>query len=1619
MAIQAQLEDGTTLEFPDETDPAVVQATVKKHLGVGDAAPAATPPSQGPIGEFLTGMMSGANRLGGSILSGVDQGNARAFHALGNVADMVSKVGPIPGAPEVRDWARLHEGNAAAQAAEAMPANPGIMDKVNAGIGSAPEMLAEMLPAAKIAGPIAGMAGVNAVQAADQGPEAAAIAAAKGGLMGATQEVTAPLTTVPRIAVNAAAGGGQAALEGGNASDVASNAIMQGAFGALPTGGDVTARDLVTGRNRAPVAEPPVLPEGATAIQPEPAYQPTAASPAVQAVLDANAVKPPAPVEGRAVPAVADEIAHEATIKKVEDALAARAATQPAQPLENNADVAAREAKTAEQATAQRTAIAKAPAELTTEQLADARAKGEQPPEPAAPDTIAVGPEVRTGGDAPAATTARTSETDAGTEAGIARARGDDISTRIGEDAGVLVHQQFGIPTEQYATMPTDAKERLVAAAQRQRSATAPADGTLRVSDTSGEGPTSPASAPQQTAGEAGRGIQPTDTELAASGEPRAATATGTSDRPFKAESTDGATPEQQAGFEQQARATAADARQASQDDLTRQWQERSSSRQAAGEQPFAEAQQQYAGGANFSTKAAAPDAEGRYGTDKWGFVASDKGGPVRFADQKQAAKWIIGQGHAKSPDQIFEIENHPSGKGFTVRERGRSEAAPNQATGQGAEASRSTTTAPSADAQRVLPGPIERQQESDRGPVLDERGGNGSAALRDETPNSSDTRGNAAEPVEGAGAPVPPKGGDNGPAESSGTRPAEEARAPDDTRSQDPADDAHADQDETVSHAGATLYSNPFADPKAWADLARAVAGPAKAVGHEAMAWASGMKALGGKLVDALKSSTSLSTRAVLRGAEDVHNFLIGSKAGQMMTIANRTGSAAVRELHDMFMSDPAGKKSVGRTFDEAIQRDASSWTNRLAQILDPLIKGIDPRADNMRGSVAKSAMLDQLGKQIRSGTADPKTAMGKAAIQIAALLKEVHTRAVESGMDIGEVKKNYLPREIDINKAVSDPKTFIKAATDAYMADGMSAKDAAASAEEWHRSILMKEMGVRPDNADFVRMGTGSPGGNATKGRSLSTNAEAIMSKAGMYFDNPADALTSYFRRMARASAWTERMGPDLEKWGALKERMIADGVGDSTKLVVDLVSKMAGMQAPLGAAARIASNTLRTLTAYTYLTGAPILHIGQSIMTAARTGNPMNTLRAYGTALNVLVGKGKTDVRTAETLGLIERGMGDLLTETVGTKSDSIAKFFHMVGLEPLIRAQSVGNMNAAFAFVRHLAFEHAEGDSVAVTRHLNSLGIPEADHAGFTGWVRGLQGGDGTPGFEDFAKGGKNADLMQLAAQRIINQVIMRPTSAYRPTWAEHPVGSLVYGITSYAQAFNKLATERAWTMGKSAVTEGGLTLRDRMSMLAPAAMIAALWTPIQYGLWELRQHTLNANPDKPAKMPETTAGWIERIAASSGLMGRYEMPYNLIAGIKFSRDPASALTGPELSGLSDVVKRGIQWATADKAEGLNARRDFADAAYRNLAYPAMMAALVHSPLPPNTPFGMIAKGAAAYALRNPVVRHEIFVNPVTGTTANKLPPGQGGAGRPAGMTASARPAGSASGRSAGR
>ena len=171
--------------------------------------------------------------------------------------------------------------------------------------------------------------------------------------------------------------------------------------------------------------------------------------------------------------------------------------------------------------------------------------------------------------------------------------------------------------------------------------------------------------------------------------------ASGVGDRPFRDFSAADRTYEGRLGgdaqpgetraqfFERTAREGSEKLQKEALDKLEREWaerermrKEREASRDQAQGDFFndAQARERYAK-APLSGKAAKPEGS-RYTVDQDGYVMSDKGGPVHFKHQRDAGWWILKTGNKAGGDQLFEIANHPGGKGFTVRQSGKAEGA-------------------------------------------------------------------------------------------------------------------------------------------------------------------------------------------------------------------------------------------------------------------------------------------------------------------------------------------------------------------------------------------------------------------------------------------------------------------------------------------------------------------------------------------------------------------------------------------------------------------------------------------------------------------------------------------------------------------------------------------------------------------------------------------------------------------------------------------------------------------------------------------------------------------------------------------------------------------------------
>lgn len=142
MTIEAELADGRVLEFPDGTDPAVIQASVKKMMG-GNSAPSSAAP------RTMAGALGDAYKdLGTTALRGMFSGRGGPLAGMGNA--FADRSG------ELQKDVAYDAGGVATDIATKVGASPETAAKVgfatNVGVQAAPSLLAGEV-AKKVFGP--------------------------------------------------------------------------------------------------------------------------------------------------------------------------------------------------------------------------------------------------------------------------------------------------------------------------------------------------------------------------------------------------------------------------------------------------------------------------------------------------------------------------------------------------------------------------------------------------------------------------------------------------------------------------------------------------------------------------------------------------------------------------------------------------------------------------------------------------------------------------------------------------------------------------------------------------------------------------------------------------------------------------------------------------------------------------------------------------------------------------------------------------------------------------------------------------------------------------------------------------------------------------------------------------------------------------------------------------------------------------------------------------------------------------------------------------------------------------------------------------------------------------
>lgn len=695
----------------------------------------------------------------------------------------------------------------------------------------------------------------------------------------------------------------------------------------------------------------------------------------------------------------------------------------------------------------------------------------------------------------------------------------------------------------------------------------------------------------------------------------------------------------------------------------------------------------------------------------------------------------------------------------------------------------------------------------------------------------------------------------------------------------------------------------------------------------------------------------TGDALKRMWRGTTAVFRTAFASSHGNVMALSKSLKSPTMKAIADMFHAEAgATNRAIGKTFEEAVGLRITERMNDLSKALEPFF--------------ASPEQLEQITRMVQSGTGDVKTAMGKAAVKLREMLKEELAYLKEAGVEIGNVKTGYFPREFNRQAIMNDPETFVKAVAGEYRKLGDDAKTASAKAEALADAVLLGG-----DGAGTFRNKGASDRPAFTAGRAFEKAADARL--RDFYVQDPVEVLSSYFMRATKRAEAARRFGDKWEKWADLEHKVRQEVGGRDGETAVNAARALAmsstGMRAKaLNPYMVTASEWLRAVTAMALLERVSISSLQELVMPGVRSGSMLEGFKsAVMTAgqMGAMIAGNKTQtMQFAEDLGIIYSKLGTA-TQTARFSGDDIGSiflqraqrnYFRNVGLEQLTNGTRGVAATSGQVMLRALVRDLAD---TLNKRGLRELGIPDAKQADFKKWLETYD--DGMPGAGDIRdarkKGVAAADMYRTAVYRFVNQSVMNPTAATKPAWAQHPMGALVFQLNGFNYAFAKNVLFRGAKRLKQAVTDDELTAMQRAQLATSTVLPMAMLGAVGFGISAARDEIFRKHKRKETPADAKTLGssfgldtGIEvgafkygvRHASRVGAFGGADPWVNFFTGARYENSPVSALTGPMVGTVADLfeIVPELAWKNSDKTN--TTERKFWGLVYDKFLEPAV-------------------------------------------------------------------------------
>lgn len=680
---------------------------------------------------------------------------------------------------------------------------------------------------------------------------------------------------------------------------------------------------------------------------------------------------------------------------------------------------------------------------------------------------------------------------------------------------------------------------------------------------------------------------------------------------------------------------------------------------------------------------------------------------------------------------------------------------------------------------------------------------------------------------------------------------------------------------------------------------------------------------------------------------------------------------SPTAQAVIDHFHTKAGSDKVTGETYESAVNTRVMEFAGRLSKILGDL--------------AGDQATMRQVANAIRTGRGLGNVgAMGK---DVAKLLKDIHTYMTEAGVDIGEIRSGYYPREFVIDKVLSDPKGFENAVTQAYMDNGMGRSEARAAATALSTAVQFGGL-----DALFVpdRGNVRTP---FTKERVFGPSVDQPSHPLNAFLQaDPAINITSYITRAVRRAEIARRFGDQFSKWDDMARKIVDEGAGSELENIKNFIGLAAGLKRPgIDSGSIVKAAYVRTWASLMFLEKATLSSLSEFMVPVIRTGNAMDAARSLRNVVTDLFAR-KASMSAQERRALAEDFMivGDQLHDQINAArfsggdpitmgaSKVLDKYFRRTGLTQLTESQRVAATDIGRVFLRRQAKGVLEGSKLA-KRQLAELGIPHSEMDEFAKAV--LARNDGMVTAPDVQAMPKQVrDRYRVAVRRFVSQSIQNPDPTHRPRWMSHPWGAVVGQLQSFNYAFYENVVKRQARLTKEAVVGSDYSPMERAQMMSAFVTLPMLYA-VGFAIGEGRD-ALFGDPER--RKEETPAKKATKALSRAIPIAPLDPWLNYLTSAKYQRSAVDFAAGPFFGtfGRGIDAARSAAFNNSDKTN--SAERNAAKAVYDLLIEPTINLALTKMP-------GGVAGQAAAAAITQAAGSgrtRDAFVESVAGPKKDK-------------------------------